>query len=48
MSDKEPNMMSSICSMCSYYIKYLDKNTTYCDKNTPNVFCRYIQKYGTF
>lgn len=32
MSNKESNMISSICSMCGYYIKYLNKNTTYCDK----------------
>lgn len=37
MSDKETNMIFSICSTCSYYIKYLDKNTTLLIKRWNNI-----------
>lgn len=45
MSDKEPNMMPSICSMCIYYIKYLDKDAIYCDKKAnSNCFLSLAEK----
>lgn len=34
MSNKKPNMIPSICSMCIYYFKYLDRDAIYCDKKT--------------
>ena len=41
----ESNMVLSICSMCRYYIKELDKDTIYCDKKSSKCvlsLCEYI------
>lgn len=42
---KESNMMPSVCSMCGYYIKYLDKGAIYCDKKAnSNCFLSLAEK----
>lgn len=48
MSNKKPNMISSICSMCIYYVKYLDKDAIYCDKKADsNCFLSLAEKICT-
>ena len=42
---KESNMIPSICLMCIYYIKYLDKDVIYCDKKADsNYFLSLAEK----